>query len=94
MNTERELLKWLKEHFPKVLEKWEKRKKQFLSEHYQERFDKIREWFDNGANIPEEIKKAVEMILKMQKQNPESSLEYRRMIMQLCRGLEGWPYTR
>ena len=94
MNIEREMNEWLKAHFPEVLEKWEKHKKQFLSEHYQERFDKIREWFDNGAKIPEEVEKAVKMILKMQKENPENSLDYRRMIMQLCRGLEGWPYTR
>jgi len=94
MNVEREMNRWLKEHFPEVLEKWEKHLKEFSRKYYEERFAAIKKWFDSGAEIPEEIRKAVSYVLKMQEENPEKGYEHRRIIMQICRKLEGWPYTR
>jgi alpha-mannosidase len=94
MNIEKEMNRWLKEHFPEVIEKWEKHKKDFLKSYYQDKFDAIREWFDSGNNIPEEIETSVKMILEMQEKNPEHGYQHRRLILQLCRNLEGWPYTR
>ena len=96
MNIEKEMNIWLKAHFPEVLEKWEKHKKDFIKSYYQDKFEAIREWFDSGNNVhvPEEIEKAVKMILEMQEKNPENGYQHRRLILQLCRNLEGWPYTR
>lgn len=94
MNIEREMNKWLKAHFPEVLEKWEKHKKDFMKSYYQDKFDAISKWLNSGNDVPEEIEKAVKMILEMQKKNPENGYQHRRLIMQLCRNLEGWPYTR
>lgn len=94
MNIDKERNKWLKAHFPEVLEKWEKYWKEFSRRYYKEKFDAIRKWFDSGVEVPEEIRKAVSYILEMQEKNPEKGHEHRRIITQLCRKLEGWPYTR
>ena len=94
MNIEREYQRWMMEHFPTILEKWEKHKKEFLREHYQEKFESINRWLISAKEVPEDIRKGVKMILKMQDKNPENGNAHVRLITQLCRKLEGWPYFR